>query len=214
MIDGVEVAGGKDLTAFAPHPPLFGSEDYDPAAVGSILDRLRSLAVDRLLSLDVLDHPDLVLRAAVPAGPPGIAIHVYELSRPSPRFYVACGSGPMSSLDPAPPSQAPCEDGVARLSAAASPNERRYQVDARGADTLILRDSYALGWRAKVDGRDVPVQRVSGRHQGVPVPEGTHQVVMVYEPPGLRLGLAAFGASLVLVAALSLRGASSGKSDP
>jgi hypothetical protein len=219
MIDGVEVAGAKDLTSFVLHPPLIRPpEDYEPAAVGSILDRLRSLAVTRLLSLDPLDHPDLALRATVPSGLPGVAIHVYELSRPAPRFYVACLSGagpgeshPTTSVDPLPPSQAACESGVARLTAA-SPNERRYQVEVRGAGVLIVRDSYARGWKATVDHREATVQQANGRHLAVQVPDGEHQVAMVYEPPGLRLGLVAFAASVLLVAMLSLPRARPGSS--
>lgn len=207
MIDGVEVAEAKDLTSFVLHPPQLGPGDYDPAAVGSVLGRLRSSAVTRLLSLDALEHPDLALLAAVPAGPPGITIHVYELGRPWSRAYVACLPAQVgASPDPRDELglEEPCESGTARLTAV-SPNERRYAVDVRGAGVLIVRDSYARGWTAMLDRRAVPVRRANGRHLAVPVPDGRHEVALVYEPPGLRLGLAAFAASLVLLVGVLVR---------
>jgi hypothetical protein len=214
MIDGVEAAEAKDLTSFVPRPRQLRAEDYDPAAVGSILERLRSSSVTRVLSLDALDHPDLALRAVVPAGPPDLAIHVYELSGSQPRMAVYCRTTPAgtpagSDLDLEGPPSSGCEGGTTRVTSS-TPNARRYAVDARAPGLLVVRDSHARGWRATVDGRAVPVNRAGERHMVVALPEGRHDVAMVYEPPGLPIGVGVFAASLVLVVALLVRGQGAG----
>jgi hypothetical protein len=103
--------------------------------------------------------PTSCLAPWCPPGP-GIAIHVYELSRPRPRFYVArlpapAGSEPHERGRLEEPPVGGCESGTVRLTATV-PNERRYAVEVRGAGILVVRDSYARGWRATVDRRAVP----------------------------------------------------------
>jgi uncharacterized membrane protein YfhO len=46
----------------------------------------------------------------------------------------------------------------------------------------VLTDSWAPGWKAKVDGRDADVQRVDYLIRGVAVPAGRHTVEFRYEP--------------------------------
>jgi hypothetical protein len=209
MIEGVEVAEAKDLTSFVLRPPLLGPDDYDPAAVGSILDRLRSSAVTSVLSLDPLVHPDLEPRAAVAAGPPGVLIHAYALRNPWPRAFLACadpGAGPPSReirVDGA----ADCAIGPPRL-AAASPDSRRYEVEARAASTFVARDAYARGWKATLDGSATALLRVNERHMGVVVPAGRHVVAFHYEPPGLKVGIVAFAMSLLATGVMLFRGTS------
>ena len=53
---------------------------------------------------------------------------------------------------------------------------------------LVLSQSWAPGWKAKIDGHTAPVLRADGFVQGVPVPAGVHNVVLTYDAPGLRLG--------------------------
>ena len=50
-----------------------------------------------------------------------------------------------------------------------------------------------------LDGRAVPVVRVDGLVQGVPVPAGARRVELFYRAPGLRLG---FAVSLATLAGL------------
>jgi Bacterial membrane protein YfhO len=199
ILDGVEAAESKDLTSFVPRFARLRPEQYDPAAVGGLLDRLRFAAVTRVLSLDPLEDPALVPLAVVPAGPPGLAIHAYELTGSLPRVYLACptdGAG----------AGAICPSGRVRPTLASACDET-YVVDGDVAARLVVRDNYARGWQARVDGRPTPVTRANGRHRAVAVPAGRHEVRMHYEPPGLRGGMLAFAASVLLVSGLLWRGA-------
>jgi hypothetical protein len=182
VLDRVETAHGKDLTSFVPRGPELQKGELHPANVGRILGRLRAAAVSRVLSLDALDHADLHLRARVPAGPPQMWIHVYELRAPAPRTAFATGTVRALKLDP---------------------GEQEYDVEAERAGALVVRDSHARGWRAWVDGAPAPVGKAEGRYRSVAVPAGRHRVRFAYAPPGLAAGVAVMGVSLAAAAALA-----------
>ena len=208
MIDRVEAAEAKDLTAFVPRPLELRPDDYAPAAAGGILGRLRDAAVTRVLSLDALDHPELRLRSAVPAGPPGVTIHVYELLRSSPRSYVACrvvargaaGFDGSRDVDLEGAASAGCSSGSVKP-LPSTPQESAFEVEADGPGFLVTRDSYAQGWTALVDGRPAPVLRANGHHRAVPIGPGRRRVTLRYRPPGLALGLGLMAVSAVILAA-------------
>jgi len=209
ILDGAEMALDPDLTGFGPRPDELDREDYLPESVDRLLGRLREAAVSRVLSLDPLSHPDLALRARVPAGPPGLFVHVYELLRTLPREYIACavqpteaGALPLSYR--AAPAEGP-ECGGSVVAADRRPAEARYEVAAGRPAYLVLRNSYARGWRATVDGRRQPVVRVNGKHQGVALPAGRHVVTLRYVPPGLRTGAWLFAVSLLACLVLVTR---------
>lgn len=205
ILDGAEMALDSDLTAFAPRPDELGREDYVPEAVGGLLDRLRNSAVSRVLSLDPLLHPDLVLRARIPAGPDGLFVHAYEVLRPWPRAHLVCAvqrDSPVS-YRASPHEESGC-GGTLRL-VRQQPAEARYEIEADHAGYVVVKNSYAKGWRAEVDGQPQPVLRINGKHQGVPVPAGRHVVVLRYQSPGLRLGVVASLASLCVCLVLLVR---------
>ncbi|HXY38722.1 MAG TPA: YfhO family protein [Vicinamibacteria bacterium] len=202
ILDGAEMALDPDLTGFAPRPDELSREDYLPESTARLVERLRQSAVSRVLSLDPLFHPDLSLRARVPAGPPGLFVHVYELLRTFPREYVACavaaaepGEMPRVGYRAAPVDGQGCGGSVVALDR--RPAESRFVVEAARPAHLVVRNSYARGWRATVDGCPQPVVRINGRHQGVAVPAGRHVVTLRYVPPGLRAGVLLFLASLL-----------------
>jgi hypothetical protein len=218
LLDRVESPDAKDLTSFVLRPPELLPEQYRPEAVGKILGDLRNAAVSRIVSLDPLRDADLRLLAAIPAGPPDLIIHVYELAHPWPRAYVGCrvvatagredalrrpraaGFDPARDVALEQPGQAACLTGtVSRTGAVAG--QERYEVQTDGPGFLVTRDSHARGWRATVDGHAADVLRANGKHRAVAVPAGTHVVELSYEPPGLCMGLAlmaaACGAGLV-----------------
>jgi hypothetical protein len=218
MLDRVELAEGADRLSFIPSPSLVMPWEQAPGALPAVLGRLRNAAVTRVVSLDRLEHPELSLRARVPLQTAGAAVHVYELLGSWPRRFIACRA--RTSTDRAAAMRAPFAAGYdpaadvalevaasascssARVLAARSlrPEHQEYDVESDGAGYLVTRDSWARGWRASVDGQEAPVLRANGRHRAVPVPPGTHRVVLSYEPPGLLPGLLLSALGLGLVA--------------
>jgi hypothetical protein len=67
-------------------------------------------------------------------------------------------------------------------------------VKSESPSLLVLREMWDAGWKAEVNGRAVPVQRVNGLLRGVAVPAGESQVRFAYRPrlPLALLALAGF----------------------
>ena len=79
-------------------------------------------------------------------------------------------------------------------------------VDSARPALLVLTDSWFPGWKAKVDGREVPIHRVDYVVRGVSVPAGAHRVEFSYEPASVRAGFAVSGLALIAVVAAALLG--------
>jgi hypothetical protein len=62
-------------------------------------------------------------------------------------------------------------------------------VETQRPATLVLADTYYPGWRARIDGTDVPVYPVDVMFRGVTVDAGKHQVEFYYAPRSVRIGL-------------------------
>lgn len=77
--------------------------------------------------------------------------------------------------------------GEARI---VSLERHKVVVEARAerAGTLVLTDNWYPGWKARVDGDEVGVERVNYLFRGVPVAAGAHRVEFVYEPLSWRIG--------------------------
>ena len=72
---------------------------------------------------------------------------------------------------------------------------------------VVLVDGYDPGWKARVDGRPVPLLRANVAFRAVAVPVGRHAVEMAYRPAAALAGLAVSGitcAALVVAFALPL----------
>jgi uncharacterized membrane protein YfhO len=63
-------------------------------------------------------------------------------------------------------------------------------AESSGPGWLVVTEAWQRGWTARVDGAAAPVIRANGLFRAVPLPGGRHEVVLRYDPPGLRLGLA------------------------
>jgi membrane protein YfhO len=61
-------------------------------------------------------------------------------------------------------------------------------TDATRPALLVLTDNWYPGWKAKVDGKDAPVERVDYLIRAVRVPAGAHRVEFSYEPASWRAG--------------------------
>jgi uncharacterized membrane protein YfhO len=71
---------------------------------------------------------------------------------------------------------------------------------------LVVANPMFPGWRAKVDGTLSSIEAKAGELMQIPVPAGTHDVVLEYRPSSFRLGLgiAALGVVLALATARRL----------
>ena len=63
-------------------------------------------------------------------------------------------------------------------------------VDACDESYLIVTDSHYPGWRATLDGAEVPIHRADHALRAVRVPTGAHRVRFEYQPSSFRAGLA------------------------
>ncbi|MBN1268555.1 MAG: hypothetical protein JXB04_03130, partial [Kiritimatiellae bacterium] len=85
----------------------------------------------------------------------------------------------------------------------ARPGRIRIDLQPGGAADLLVRETYAPGWRARdANGRGLPVYAVSNAFLGVSVPAHVSQVRLTYAPVGWRRGLLIAAAGLLLTAGL------------
>jgi hypothetical protein len=67
-------------------------------------------------------------------------------------------------------------------------NSLKIEAASRDDGILVVNDSYWPGWRAAIDGREVPVWRADFIVRAVPWPAGHHVLEMRYDPPEVRIG--------------------------
>jgi hypothetical protein len=65
----------------------------------------------------------------------------------------------------------------------------RAEVDAPETARFVVATAYDQGWRAQVDGIDVPVLENALAFVSIPLSAGHHEVDLWYRPPGLAPGL-------------------------
>ncbi len=95
--------------------------------------------------------------------------------------------------------------GGARVSWSRQPGAATIHVLAPHADRVRLRETYAPGWTARLDGRPAAVVPGPGPFFEIQIPSGEHEIFVHYDPPEVRLGLAISALSL-LAAILGLTG--------
>jgi hypothetical protein len=72
------------------------------------------------------------------------------------------------------------------------------RVASDGGGFLVLSENAYPGWRARVDGADVPIYRADVTLQGVVVPAGIHRVDVAMESRSLRTGMIVSGVAALL----------------
>jgi hypothetical protein len=72
---------------------------------------------------------------------------------------------------------------------------------ARAPGRLVLLDTFYPGWKAQVDGKDVPIAATNAAFRSVPIPAGRHRVTFTYHPASVRAGLIVSLVALVLLLA-------------
>lgn len=70
------------------------------------------------------------------------------------------------------------------------PEDVRISVRADAPSLVVVRNVWEPGWVASVDGAPAPVLRADHLLQAVPVPEGSHEIRLVYREPAIGLGIA------------------------
>ena len=91
----------------------------------------------------------------------------------------------------APPAQAPrAGDARVRASRITSYGAESVRIDLgeHGDGLLVLSDTHYPGWRAWVDGREVPVAEANHVFRAVPVSAADREVVFRFEPASFRIG--------------------------
>ncbi len=78
------------------------------------------------------------------------------------------------------------------------PNEIDIQANARFDGYVVLSEVYAPGWRAFVDGQEVPVVRANYLFRALPIPSGAHQIRMIYDPLSYKVGAIISGLTLLI----------------
>jgi len=227
MLDRIEGAASGDSTGLIPQFTSLHPGAYDPKYLGEILPKLRHAAVSRVLSFDPIAHPDLNLLAAIALPPPGLEVYVYRIAEAWPRAFVACrawaaGDRVEAAEAPLAPGFDPRRDVAFESAMRAEPqatgcnaarilevsrgsDEERFVVESDGPGWLVSRATHARGWHAVLDGAPAELRRADGRHRAVAVPAGRHEVLMRYQPPGLRIGIVLSLVSLAALLWLALR---------
>ena len=180
---GVPTALSPDLTMLVAGDRVFSPTEASCRDLDAILPRLRGAAVRFVLSVDPLAHSDLELDGVLaPERIAPLAVHVYRLRDPRPR---AEALGPARVVE-----------------TVFGANRVVLVVESDGPAEVALRDGWAPGWTARVDGRPAPI-RARGRNRAVPVPPGHSRVEMTYRLPGLASALLLSGLALVVAAVLA-----------
>lgn len=69
------------------------------------------------------------------------------------------------------------------------PNEIRAEVNSKEPGILVLTDTFYPGWKALLDGKEVPIYRTNYLFRGVIIPDGKHTVEFKYFPDSFVVGL-------------------------
>jgi hypothetical protein len=91
--------------------------------------------------------------------------------------------------------------GAARI-VTYKPERVVVRATSSGQGLLVLGDNWFPGWKAKLDGKSVPVERVDYTYRGVRVGPGAHTVEFSYEPASWTIGWITSLLSLVALGAL------------
>ena len=150
---------------------------------------------------------------------------VMRVSDPLPPAWVVGGSRPADSptaalLAMAEPGFDPAAEVVlgdggrvpppADFRARCTIRERRadrlvVDMDSNAGGHLVVAEAYQDGWKATLDGSEVPVRPANVLFRAVAVPAGSHRVELRYRPAAVYWGAALTATGLVALAALLVR---------
>jgi hypothetical protein len=217
----IATAYNIDRTMLVPTERVLSPDEAGCVGAPHDVDALRLAGVTHVLSLDPLTHGSLTLEQTIrPQRIAPLVVFVYALQDPLPRREVARdvrrentrGEAEARARDAMPREPgvlfvegAALESEGARgqvLAATARAGRLDLRVSADRATAVIVREGYAAGWTAEVNGLAAPVWRANGRHLAVPIPTGESRVTLRYAPPHLHAAFFVAGAAALLLIAL------------
>jgi hypothetical protein len=224
----VPTALSIDLTMLVPEERVLLPGEAHCRDLAALVPRLRRAGVDTVLSLDPLDHPDLAPRGELrPERIAPLAVHVYALSPALPRVQVASRVRPVA--DAREGTAVAAEPGFLDAGGAAvegavgaegvrgrverarwAADAVELEVDADRPTVVVVRDGWAPGWTAQVNGRPAAVLRADGTHRAVSIPAGRSRIALRYRPRGLGASLLVSALSLLALGFLASRSPSPG----
>jgi hypothetical protein len=164
-------------------------------------------------------HDDFLRGASIP-GSESLARGWKRLPSPLPRFRLVSAARvsvtPASEIEAIDVTTSALVSRAVVLQAGATgtarvlrdlPGEIDLATDSTGPQLLVASESYDDGWRAAMDGRDVPVERVNGDFFGVVVSQGSHQVQLRFRPASSSVGRAISTVGLTVAVFLWFGGA-------
>jgi hypothetical protein len=92
---------------------------------------------------------------------------------------------------------AECLSASSRVEWTRDPGAARFRVHTPRSDRLLVRETYAPGWTALVDGRPADIEPGPGPFFEIQVSPGDHEIMLYYDPPEVRLGMGISACSLV-----------------
>jgi len=87
------------------------------------------------------------------------------------------------------------------------PNSYVFQTRSASRSVLVLSQIYYPGWKATIDGKEVPVYPVDYALTGILAPEGEHAIRFFFQPRSFRIGAMLSLISLFAAAVLIRSGA-------
>jgi hypothetical protein len=202
MAQGIRTVRGYSATILAPYSRFINTiQGRDPEELPGGLLILDNIDDADLLGLQILGirrmidyrpHPDPFV--SIEKGRDGLYVH--ELEGFLPRCFRAIPSDNRWGL-------APVERSRDRTSIVASnPNRIVVRTSGKEPAELVFSDCRYPGWRASLDGKDVPITEAFMAFQRVSVPEGESTVAWEFRPT--RFGAYALLSALSWIACLFL----------
>ena len=212
-------AGGVWGIEYAWDYDLFGLQDLALRDVSremrqfegrpEFLRLLQAGNVTRVAALHTSSFADLALERSIPIPVPE-PLSIFRVPDPLPRAYAVRGARRLS----VPQAQAALfnsafdfrrEVGIQEGDGVDVPISTSFtssvEITARRSDRVdlnaslsepghvVLVEGFLPGWRATLDGVDVPVRRANALFLAIPVPAGRHQIVFTYRPVAVVAGL-------------------------
>ncbi|HEU4382177.1 MAG TPA: hypothetical protein VFR85_01640, partial [Anaeromyxobacteraceae bacterium] len=100
------------------------------------------------------------------------------------------------------------------LSIQRRPEYVRIEAEAPGAGLVVVADAFWPGWRARLDGQIIPLQRADVLVRAVAWPAGRHVLEMRYEPAEVAVGAAITVAAALVALALATKAFASRRRNP